>query len=124
MVGGIEPIDQEQEGTGSHQDKREIYFVLEGASLEVAKVGKNYELLNCDDHINFLKRHGKDPAHYRPDIAHQVRTKTAKAVPLGLACDNVVHRVDATRIQLSLGYCHEWYYCVLDVLCGGSVHLG
>ena len=37
------------------------------------QVGKNYELLNCDDHANFLRRHGKDPAQYRPDIAHQVR---------------------------------------------------
>lgn len=36
------------------------------------QVGKNYELLNCDDHANFLRRHNKDPALYRPDICHQV----------------------------------------------------
>ncbi|KAK9798217.1 hypothetical protein WJX73_007869 [Symbiochloris irregularis] len=48
-----------------------VTFVLENASLEVGKVGKGYQLLNCDDHASFLKRHGKDPANYRPDICHQ-----------------------------------------------------
>jgi len=45
--------------------------VLENACLETAKVGKSYALLNCDDHANFLRRHGKDIAQYRPDICHQ-----------------------------------------------------
>ncbi|KAK1326555.1 hypothetical protein QJS10_CPA01g01342 [Acorus calamus] len=48
-----------------------ITFVLERASLEVAKVGKKYQLLNSDDHPNFLRKHGRDPAEYRPDIVHQ-----------------------------------------------------
>lgn len=48
-----------------------VIFVLEGANLEVAKVGKGYQLLNCDDHANFIKRNNKDPAEYRPDICHQ-----------------------------------------------------
>ncbi|KAF5829785.1 pre-rRNA processing protein [Dunaliella salina] len=30
-----------------------------------------YALLNCDDHANYLKKHKKDPALYRPDICHQ-----------------------------------------------------
>ena len=33
---------------------------------------QTYQLLNCDDHVNFLKRNKKDPAAYRPDITHQV----------------------------------------------------
>lgn len=33
---------------------------------------QGYVLLNCDDHQNFLKKHDKDPALYRPDICHQV----------------------------------------------------
>lgn len=45
--------------------------MLDGANLEIAKVGKGYQLLNCDDHANFLKRNNKDPAQYRPDICHQ-----------------------------------------------------
>ena len=46
-------------------------FVLEKATLETAKIGKGYALLNCDDHANFIKRHGKQPGDYRPDICHQ-----------------------------------------------------
>ncbi|KAJ4964328.1 hypothetical protein NE237_024267 [Protea cynaroides] len=48
-----------------------VIFILERASLEVAKVGKTYQLLNSDDHVNFLLKHGKDPKNYRPDIAFQ-----------------------------------------------------
>ncbi|KAM2888830.1 hypothetical protein FF1_012501 [Malus domestica] len=47
-------------------------FILEKASLEVAKVGKTYQLLNYDDHSNFLWKNKKDPALYMPDIVHQV----------------------------------------------------
>ncbi|KAM7271516.1 hypothetical protein ACFE04_030730 [Oxalis oulophora] len=42
-----------------------VIFILENAALEVAKVGKNYELLNGDDHATFLMRNKKDPSHYR-----------------------------------------------------------
>ncbi|XP_010525475.1 PREDICTED: ribosomal RNA small subunit methyltransferase NEP1-like [Tarenaya hassleriana] len=51
--------------------KSGIVFVLEKASLEVAKVGKTYQLLNSDDHSNFLRKNNRNPADYRPDIAHQ-----------------------------------------------------
>jgi rRNA small subunit pseudouridine methyltransferase Nep1 len=30
-----------------------------------------YQLLNCDDHATYLRRHKKEPAEYRPDICHQ-----------------------------------------------------
>ncbi|KAF9664592.1 hypothetical protein SADUNF_Sadunf16G0034500 [Salix dunnii] len=46
-----------------------VIFVLEKASLEVAKVGKNYQILNSEEHANFLRRNNKNPADYRPDIA-------------------------------------------------------
>eukprot|EP01018_Ginkgo_biloba_P030889 Gb_28126 [translate_table: standard] len=48
-----------------------VIFVLEKASLEVAKVGKTHQLLNCDDHGHFLRKNKRDPAAYRPDIIHQ-----------------------------------------------------
>lgn len=74
MSGGIEAPDWEEAGpSGAGSAAGGVIFVLENANLEVAKVGKNYELLNCDDHANFLRRHGKDPALHRPDICHQVR---------------------------------------------------
>ncbi|CAK9188487.1 unnamed protein product [Ilex paraguariensis] len=59
----IVPCDQ--------NNKPGVIFILEKASLEVAKVGKSYQLLNSDDHANFLKRNNRNPADYRPDIAHQ-----------------------------------------------------
>ncbi|CAM8932186.1 unnamed protein product [Rhodiola kirilowii] len=36
-----------------------VIFVLEKASLEVAKVGKGYQLLSAEDHTNFLKKNNK-----------------------------------------------------------------
>ena len=50
----------------------EVVFVLLNASLEIAKIGKrDFSILNCDDHNNFLRKHKKDPSLYRPDILHQ-----------------------------------------------------
>eukprot|EP00297_Palpitomonas_bilix_P023071 CAMPEP_0113907296 /NCGR_PEP_ID=MMETSP0780_2-20120614/25386_1 /TAXON_ID=652834 /ORGANISM="Palpitomonas bilix" /LENGTH=86 /DNA_ID=CAMNT_0000902315 /DNA_START=37 /DNA_END=293 /DNA_ORIENTATION=+ /assembly_acc=CAM_ASM_000599 len=52
--------------------KKRVYVILEEAQLETAKVGKGFELLNSDDHRNFLFKHKKDPADYRPDVCHQM----------------------------------------------------
>ncbi|KAH7938647.1 hypothetical protein HPB51_028835 [Rhipicephalus microplus] len=35
------------------------------------QVGKSFELLNCDDHIQQMRKFKKDPAFCRPDITHQ-----------------------------------------------------
>nr|XP_016488470.1 PREDICTED: ribosomal RNA small subunit methyltransferase NEP1-like [Nicotiana tabacum] len=48
-----------------------IIFIIERASLEIAKIGKTYQLLNSDEHSNFLKKNNRNPSDYRPDIAHQ-----------------------------------------------------
>ena len=72
MAAGIEAPPQEQEIAEETFSQQSVTFVLEGATLEVAKVGKGYEILNCDEHVSFLKRHNRDPAAYRPDICHQV----------------------------------------------------
>lgn len=48
-----------------------LIVVLERANLESVKNGKNYELLNCDDHMGMMKKFKKDPADCRPDILHQ-----------------------------------------------------
>ncbi|CAN8279693.1 unnamed protein product [Cochlearia groenlandica] len=55
----------------TNTEKTGVVFVLEKASLEVAKVGKTYQLLNSDDHANFLRKNNRNPADYRPDITHQ-----------------------------------------------------
>ncbi|KAG9484734.1 ribosomal RNA small subunit methyltransferase NEP1 [Eleutherodactylus coqui] len=52
------------------KDKR-LIVLLEGASLETVRVGKTYELLNCDQHKNVLVKNGRDPGEVRPDITHQ-----------------------------------------------------
>ncbi|XP_063701307.1 ribosomal RNA small subunit methyltransferase NEP1 [Culicoides brevitarsis] len=51
-------------------DKR-LIIILEGAQLETIKIGKAFELLNCDDHPNLLRKHNRDPGTCRPDITHQ-----------------------------------------------------
>lgn len=58
-----------QVDTGSK--KAGVIFVLEKASLEIAKVGKTYQLLSSDEHKNFLEKQKRNPADYRPDIAFQ-----------------------------------------------------
>ncbi|KAJ4798820.1 Ribosomal RNA small subunit methyltransferase NEP1 [Rhynchospora pubera] len=56
-----------------HGSKKEkgVIFVLEKACLEVGKVGKNFQILNSDDHSNYLRKQNRNPADYRPDIIHQ-----------------------------------------------------
>ena len=54
--------------------KKRVIVVLENACLETIKTKKgNYELLNCDDHMNILKKMNRDWTEVRPDITHQVR---------------------------------------------------
>ena len=54
----------------TNQSKR-LIIILERANLEVVKVKQNFELLNSDDHQNFIRKFKKDPAFCRPDILHQ-----------------------------------------------------
>ena len=51
---------------------KRLIVVLENAQLESGKVGKTMELLCADKHGTFLRKNGKDPSVYRPDITHQV----------------------------------------------------
>ncbi|XP_018328143.1 ribosomal RNA small subunit methyltransferase NEP1 [Agrilus planipennis] len=53
-----------------NQEKR-LIVILEEAQLESVKVGNSFDLLNCDDHANFLKKSNRDPGSCRPDIVHQ-----------------------------------------------------
>ncbi|XP_055640777.1 ribosomal RNA small subunit methyltransferase NEP1 [Toxorhynchites rutilus septentrionalis] len=52
-------------------NERKLIVILEGAQLETVKVGSVFELLNCDDHLNILKKHHREPGSCRPDITHQ-----------------------------------------------------
>ena len=71
-IATVAPDDDEDESPPVAEG-RQIYIILDGAQLETVKTKKgDFQLLNCDDHVNIMKRHGKDPQQYRPDIIHQV----------------------------------------------------
>ncbi|KAI8471599.1 MAG: pre-rRNA processing protein [Monoraphidium minutum] len=70
-VGGLAPPPLEEEERREVESGQGVIFILDGAQLETAQVGKSYQLLNCDDHAGYLKKHSKDPSLFRPDIAHQ-----------------------------------------------------
>ena len=40
---------------------------------------QDYVILNCDDHPDYLRKHKRDPADYRPDILHQASRDAAAA---------------------------------------------
>ena len=52
---------------------KRLIIILEKANLEIVKVGKNFELITCDEHMKQIRQFKKDPAFCRPDITHQVR---------------------------------------------------
>ncbi|RMC07585.1 hypothetical protein DUI87_17061 [Hirundo rustica rustica] len=70
-----EEKEEDEEGRSLERKRprgqRRLLVVLEGASLETVKVGKTFELLNCDKHKALLLRNGRDPGEVRPDITHQ-----------------------------------------------------
>lgn len=48
-----------------------LYIILEHANLELTKDKKNPEIINSDDHRNFIKKMNKSLEDYRPDVLHQ-----------------------------------------------------
>ncbi|XP_037466426.1 ribosomal RNA small subunit methyltransferase nep-1-like [Triticum dicoccoides] len=64
---GIPVLPQQVDG----RKRAKAIFVLERACLEVGKVGKTMQILNSDDHANYLRKHNRNPADYRPDIIYQ-----------------------------------------------------
>ena len=56
----------------SLRENQPVIVLLDQATLETVKRNNMYELLNCDDHRELVKRKlRKDPNSYRPDILHQ-----------------------------------------------------
>lgn len=53
---------------------KRLIVVLENACLETIKIGKEYQLLNSDDHVSILRKRGRDIAEARPDILHFVHS--------------------------------------------------
>ena len=59
----------------ARNESQRLIVILEHANLEPVKVGNRFELINCDDHMNQIRKYKKDPAFCRPDITHQVFVK-------------------------------------------------
>ncbi|KYR02053.1 putative ribosome biogenesis protein [Tieghemostelium lacteum] len=68
MSGNITKIKSQ---TSAAQDTKKLYIILEHATLETVKVRESYQLLNCDDHSDFLKKYKREASEARPDILHQ-----------------------------------------------------
>ncbi|XP_073034474.1 uncharacterized protein [Primulina eburnea] len=49
-----------------------VIFVFEKASLVLAKLKNNYQIINPDEHVTFMKKHNLNRSDYRPDIIHEV----------------------------------------------------
>lgn len=62
----------DEEGTSPVISGQDIIILLDMASLETVKTKSGeFQLLNCDDHMQIMRKHNKDPLKYRPDILHQ-----------------------------------------------------
>ncbi|KAG4169301.1 hypothetical protein ERO13_A12G087250v2 [Gossypium hirsutum] len=55
----------------SENNKNRVIFVLEKLHQKLLKLERSFQLLNSDDHANFLRKNNNNPADYRPDITHQ-----------------------------------------------------
>ncbi|XP_023326523.1 ribosomal RNA small subunit methyltransferase NEP1 isoform X1 [Eurytemora carolleeae] len=53
------------------KSEKRLIIILEGAHLETCKAGKEFSLLNIDEHRGILNRAGRDFSTARPDITHQ-----------------------------------------------------
>lgn len=100
--------------TATEKDEtRRLIVVLEQACLETykhsapasAKGGKSedkYSLLNCDDHQGVLAKMGRDIAHARPDITHQV-SRVAAGSPAPRFCwrGSFAPALQVTRVEVT-----------------------
>lgn len=64
------PQDNKTSKAAKKEEKR-LIIVLEGAHLESCKLGKEFSLLNIDDHRGLLSKNGREFSSARPDITHQ-----------------------------------------------------
>ncbi|XP_034945341.1 ribosomal RNA small subunit methyltransferase NEP1 [Chelonus insularis] len=66
-----DPVSKHLRPAHKVNDEKRLIIILENAQLESVKVGNSFELLNCDDHANILKKNNRDLGSCRPDIVHQ-----------------------------------------------------
>eukprot|EP01098_Paradermamoeba_levis_P011318 TRINITY_DN4838_c0_g1_i9.p1 TRINITY_DN4838_c0_g1~~TRINITY_DN4838_c0_g1_i9.p1 ORF type:complete len:131 (+),score=30.98 TRINITY_DN4838_c0_g1_i9:116-508(+) len=54
------------------QTAKRLIVILENVPLETVKSGRDFYLLNSDDHAHMLTKDKRDPAEMRPDSLHPV----------------------------------------------------
>ncbi|CAG9110311.1 unnamed protein product [Plutella xylostella] len=67
----FDPVPKHLVASHIKKQEKRLIVILENAQLETVKVGNSFELLNCDDHANILRKNDRDPGSCRPDITHQ-----------------------------------------------------
>ena len=70
-VAGIQMRLVERPTNTTSKKKKNTWKKKKPPQKKKKKTSQSSVLLNCDDHASFLRRHGRDPASSRPDIAHQ-----------------------------------------------------
>ena len=53
------------------KEEKRLIIILENANLESCKTGKEFSLLNIDEHKGLLSKNGRDFSTARPHITHQ-----------------------------------------------------
>ena len=75
------------------KDTQRLIVVLSNASLETYRAAhggkpgskeEKYSLLNSDEHIGIMRKMGRDISEARPDITHQVYTKSHPLITFAL----------------------------------------
>jgi rRNA small subunit pseudouridine methyltransferase Nep1 len=69
--GELELPDKNLTSKVAKKSEKRLIIILEGAHLETCKAGKEFALLNIDDHRGILSKSGRDFSTARPDITHQ-----------------------------------------------------
>ena len=95
------------------KEEKRLIIVLEDANLESCKTGKEFSLLNIDEHKGILAKNGRDFSTARPDITHQC---------LLMLFDSPLNRAGLLQVLLLAKSHYEFYplgtakSCILDHL--------
>jgi len=72
LTDGEQELPQDNKTSkAAKKDEKRLIIILEDAHLETCKLGKEFSLLNIDDHRGLLSKSGRDFSTARPDITHQ-----------------------------------------------------
>ncbi|MBA0620408.1 hypothetical protein Godav_006125 [Gossypium davidsonii] len=66
-----EKYDKEEQVEEGEEKEMAKIFIFNLIYLVGCKLLRSFQLLNSDDHANFLRKNNNNSADYRPDITHQ-----------------------------------------------------